>query len=208
MNIPQQVFYIHGGSAYDRYEDYLEYLRTTPIDPHGVPPERWSRTLAEDLGEGYDVIAPTMPNKYNAKYDEWKIWFERHFAFLHDEVILVGWSLGGLFLAKYLAEHTVPFTVRGLILIAAVYGDHSIENEAGESDGDFAFTNTTELARLTHATDRIVLMHSKDDFVVPYEHAKKYAATLTEAELVTFTDRNHFLQSTFPELYTHIRRLT
>ena len=50
-------------------------------------------------------------------------------------------------------------------------------------------------------------MHSKDDFVVPYEHALKYKAALPEAELVTFEDKNHFLVEELPELVERIRAL-
>jgi pimeloyl-ACP methyl ester carboxylesterase len=50
-------------------------------------------------------------------------------------------------------------------------------------------------------------MHSKDDFVVPYEHALKYKAALPAAELITFEDKNHFLVEELPELVQKIRNL-
>ena len=49
-----------------------------------------------------------MPLQDNAKYEEWKILFERYIPHLKDNVILMGNSLGGIFLAKYLSENKFP----------------------------------------------------------------------------------------------------
>ena len=93
----QQVFYIHGGGSFSRREAFLKTLRTNEIRnlPGTEPLKKWTGTFAEDLGESCEVFTPSMPNSQNAKYDEWKVWFERHFEHLRDEIILVGWSLGG-----------------------------------------------------------------------------------------------------------------
>ena len=48
-------------------------------------------------------------------------------------------------------------------------------------------------------------MHSKDDFVVPYEHALKYTTALPQAEFISFEDKNHFLVAEFPELINKIK---
>ncbi len=202
----QQVFYIHGGSSYSKYENFLEDLRTMPLrdlpgDPE--PMKKWTKTLREDLGENFEVFMPMMPNKQNAKYEEWKIWFERHFEYLHDDVILLGWSQGGYFLAKYLIENETPFKIKALLLGAAPFAP---DDFGGEDGGDFAF-DTTKVGELSKRTDKIFIMHSKDDFVVPFSHGERYAAALTEAEFVVFEDKNHFLIEEFPELIEKIKKL-
>lgn len=202
--VKPQVFFIHGAEAYSRYEDFLADLRTMPLDPFKEPSKRWTHTLREDLGSGYEVFQPAMPNKQNAKYEEWRIWFERHFEFLRDGVVLVGWSCGGYFLAKYLIENPVPFRVGHLFLIAAPFKNIPAKN--GEDGGDFAF-DTTRVGELTAVCDDITIMHSTDDFVVPYEHAKRYHAALPSAKLVTFHEHNHFLIAEFPELIEQILAL-
>jgi pimeloyl-ACP methyl ester carboxylesterase len=50
-------------------------------------------------------------------------------------------------------------------------------------------------------------MHSTDDFLVPYEHAVALKAALPEAELITFSDKNHFLVPELPELVAYIKGL-
>lgn len=201
----QQVVYIHGGSAYTKYENFLEHLRTAEVRnlPGSEPFKKWPNTLREDLGDGFEVFMPSMPNSQNAKYEEWKIWFERHFEYLHEGVILLGWSQGGYFLVKYLLENKIPVTVKALFLGAAPFEPDDFE---GEDGGDFAF-DTTRVGELRNVSKNIVIMHSKDDFVVPYEHALKYKAVLPEAELVTFEDKNHFLIEEFPELIEKIKDL-
>lgn len=205
-NSKQQVFYIHGGAAFSRYDDFLTHLKTKVIRdlPGAEVLKKWSSTLREDLGEAYEVFTPSMPNSQNAKYEEWKIWFERYFEYLHDGVILVGWSQGGYFLVKYLIENDTPFTVKALCLVAAPF--ESVDFE-GEDGGDFAF-DTSRVGELAKKVEKICIFHSKDDFLVPYEHALKYTKALPGATLVTSEDKNHFLIEKFPELLTHIKRLS
>lgn len=201
----QQVFYIHGGEAFSSYENFLENLRTKTV--RGLPGEeqlkKWSGNLAEDLGDEYAVFRPQMPNKQNAKYEEWKIWFERHFEHLRDDVILLGWSQGGYFLLKYLCENTFPFKIKGLFLVAAPCEPEAFGLEDG---GDFNF-DIEQLPNVTKKVKNIFIFHSKDDPVVPFSHGEKLAQALPEAEFITFTDKNHFLIEEFPELISKIKAL-
>ena len=203
MKNQKQVFYVHGGDSYSDHDAFLDDLKARiPRDLPDLPkPKKWTETFRNDLGAEYEVFMPSMPNSQNAVYEEWKIWFERHFEYLEQEVTLVGWSLGGLFLNKYLIEETLPFAVRALILLAPPF--ESIEGEDDDC-GEFIF-DTDDIDILAKKVKNIVIMHSKDDFVVPYEHVLKYKAALPEAEIVTFEDKNHFLIPEFPELIEKIK---
>lgn len=197
----KQVVFIHGGSAYSSYDAFIEHLRTAEIrNLTAERPLRWSDTLRSELGD-FEVFTPSMPNKDNAKYEEWKIWFERHFEFLRDGVILVGWSQGGYFLAKYLIENRTPFSIEALFLVAAPFQPDEF---GGEDGGDFAF-DTTRAGELAGKAASIHILHSEDDFVVPYSHGLSYQKALPEATLASFTDRGHFLRSEFPELISMIK---
>jgi predicted alpha/beta hydrolase family esterase len=198
----QQLLYIHGGQAFSDYENFLTYLRTCEIrDPLGEKPLRWSDTLAADLGDAWEVYAPSMPNKQNAKYEEWKIWFERYCEFLSDGAYLIGWSQGGYFLVKYLLENPPPVAIARLYLLAAPFAP---DDFGGEDGGDFAF-ETSRVGELAENAEQIILMHSEDDFVVPFAHFERYRAALPSAAAHVFSDRNHFLQPAFPELLDHLR---
>lgn len=202
------ILFIHGGEAFSTQERYLEHLRTGEIkDPfvEHEKPVRWTQTLREDLGEGFSVLTPTMPNKHKAAYEEWKIWFERHLEFVSEDVILVGWSLGGQFLVKYLAENATSVPVKALFVLAAPF--HYFESaDCPEDGGDFYFASK-DVPTVGEKVENIHILHSTDDFVVPYEHATEYAAALPQATLHTFEDKNHFLVEALPELLELIREV-
>jgi predicted alpha/beta hydrolase family esterase len=202
----KQVFYIHGGESYEEYSDFLERLNTREIRdlPSAVPYVKWTKSMAEDLGEDYEVFLPQMPNSQNAKYEEWKIWFERHFEHLHKDVILMGCSLGAMFLYRYLIENKPHFSIKSVILMASPVPELLPKEE--KDGGDFFF-KLEDVYLLQQRCNMLVIMHSKDDFLVPYEHALKLKEALPEAELVTFEDKNHFLVSELPELIERIKEM-
>jgi predicted alpha/beta hydrolase family esterase len=201
----KQVFYIHGGESYTDYNQFLKRLETKDIWdlPSAESRKKWTYTLAVDLGSDYEVFMPAMPNRNNAKYEEWKIWFEKHFEYLHNDVVLIGCSLGAMFLTKYFIEHKLPFSVKELIIMACPVQDGTFTDD---DCGDF-LSKVSDLVKMSGKAEKITIMQSKDDFAVPYEHALKYKAALPEAELVTFEDKNHFLVEELPELVERIKAL-
>jgi predicted alpha/beta hydrolase family esterase len=203
--IKKQIFFIHGGNAYSRYDDFLDDLRTKPLrDLPGSPPSsRWDSTLDTTLGESYELFKPSMPNSKNAHYLEWKIWFERYHEYLRNGVILIGWSLGGYFLAKYFIEETPCFRPKALLLLAAPYKNDVCGTEDG---GDFAF-DTSRVGEVLRKVDTMYILHSSDDLVVPVTHAHLYAKALPTARIVLFSDKNHFIVPEFPELISLIQTL-
>ncbi len=204
----QQVFYIHGGNAFSSYDAFIHDLRTREIRnlPNSEPMKKWTATLVDDLGERYEVFTPQMPNAMNAKYEEWKIWFERHFEYVHDDVILVGWSLGAMFFVKYVTENSTPFSIKHVCMLASAF-ENIDQGKLKEDGGDF-FTDASVIPILQSKVGGISILHSKDDFVVSYEHALKFKAALPEAELITFEDKNHFLVEELPELLDKIRGIS
>jgi hypothetical protein len=196
----KQVVFIHGGQVYDTYEEYIEDLKTFTVDPF-LEKKRWRVTLKEVLGTEYEVLLPEMPNKMNAKYLEWEIWFDKHVPFLRDSVILVGHSLGASFFLRYLSERALPVSIRALYLVAAPYFS-SIQKEGG----DFRF-DVASLRAITEVVEEIVLVHSSDDEVVPFGNLNLLKETFSEARIMEFGDRGHFNQELFPELIEDIKSL-
>lgn len=203
----QNVILIGGGDSYSDRKDFLKALQTQTMRdlPTDEPYKSWRKWLVEELGEEYRVDIPDMPNKHNAKYDEWRIWFERHLAEVKGEVILIGVSLGAMFLAKYLIENAIEQEIVALFLLAGPCG--FFEDEIGNDCKSFGF-DQSEIQNISQSVEKIYIMHSKDDFVVPYDHALKYKAALPKATLLTFEDKNHFLVEELPELLEKIRQIS
>lgn len=202
----KQMIIVGGGDSYSKREDFLQALRTQPVRdvPSDTPYTSWKQWLTEELGNTWWVDTPQMPNKQNAQYDEWKIWFERHLTMVEGELVLIGYSLGAMFLAKYLTEESTKPDIVALFLLAGPCG--SYDDGYGNDCGTFQFT-VADLAILSQRVSNIYIMHSQDDPVVPYEHAQQYKNAIPEAELVTFTDKHHFLITEFPELLERIKKI-
>lgn len=190
----KQVVVIHGGDTFATYEDYLQFLKAERIDdPALTRGAGWKRGLQEALGAEFQVILPQMPNKQNAKYEEWKIWFEKYLPYIKEGVILAGHSLGGSFLAKYLSEEHFPKKITATFLVAAPY---SMDGDRNLLD----FAPPVSLELFAKQGGEIFLYQSSDDRVVPFSELAKYQSALPTAHARTFPDRGHFNQETFPEL--------
>jgi len=194
-----QLVIIHGGMVYPTEEAYLHALQTDPVDSEYFKRRRkWKDVVEDELKEEYEILRPEMPSPRNAKYGEWCIWFERMIPFIHDGAILVGHSLGGVFLARYLNEHDVPVKIKATILIAAPYND-----ETHEPLGDFCIREP--LQKFEKQGGEIHLWFSVDDPVVAFSECDRYKKALPSAQVRTFTDHGHFSLETFPEIVSFVR---
>jgi len=195
----KQIIVIHGGDSYKTSEDYLAALKNWEVTKESFFPKfDWKSNLQSKLGEEYEVLAPRMPNKQNAKYEEWKIWFEKIFPFLEGGVILVGHSMGGLFLAKYLSENTFPKKIKTIFLIAPVYRD---TEEAAN------FPITSNLEKVWSQCQNIHIFQSEDDPLVSMAETEEYKKAWPGAKMHSFQDRGHFRQENFPEIVEEIKKI-
>lgn len=195
-----QVFVIHGGHARESYEDYLEHLIKKSVTLEDLRGTDWKRHLSKNLGEGYEVYLAQMPNKENAKYAEWKIWFEKFIPQFDDGIVFVGHSLGGIFLAKYLSENTFPKKIAGVCLVAAPYNTLTEHPRAD-------FNILTPLTLFEEQAQRIFVYHSTDDRIVPYSNLLRYQKELPKATVRVFDSKGHFNGEDFPDIVHDIRNL-
>jgi len=201
----QQIMHIHGGTCFNTYEDFLQELHSWDFNLDGIKNKnRWSHNHEKFLSENdYEFIRPRMPNKENAHYKEWCIWFEKSFPYLKNKIILIGHSLGGIFIAKYLAENNFPFTIQQLHLVATPY-DLSFKKK---HLSDFQINTFPGLFN-SQSIGEVYIYHSKDDDVVPYTESVKYHEQIPESHLYTFEDKGHFLGEEFPELFENIKKVS
>jgi uncharacterized protein len=194
-----QIFFIHGGMTFKNRTDYINYLKNRSGSLENK--KYWIHDVAEKM-KNVQVINPLMPLKENAKYADWKIYFERFIPELNDGVILMGSSLGGIFLAKYLSENKFPKKIRSTYLICPPYDD-----TLPEEDLVGGFKLKPDLSMLEKNTEKLYLMFSRNDDVVPVTHADKYMRKLKNAELIIYADKNgHFKISEFPEIIKLLKK--
>ncbi len=197
----KQVVVIHGGNTYKRYKEYLAYLKSKKINLDRYRKGSWKNSLQRRLGRNFDVLLLKMPNSANARYQEWKRVFRKIAPLLRDNLILIGNSLGGVFLAKYLSENKFPKKILASMLVAAPYGPKDVK----EFLGNFVISNN--LARFRKQGGQIFLFYSQDDPVVLFVDLEKYQKLLPEAVIRTFKKRGHFMQPEFPEIVREIKRV-
>jgi predicted alpha/beta hydrolase family esterase len=195
----QQILMVHGGMTFKTEKDYLKFLKTKRISTVSKP--YWEADLEKKFKKKFDVIRPRMPLADNAKYRDWAILFGRYVKLLTKDSILIGSSLGGIFLAKYLSENKLPRKALSVFLVCAPFDDTC----PGE-DLVGGFELKKDLSLIEKNTKNLHILFSKDDDVVPVAHAEKYRKKLPNAHLVIYKSKNgHFDVPTFPEIITLIK---
>ncbi len=198
-----QIFIIPGGMTFKNRSDYLYFLkhREISIDKR----TKWTDDyLDQHLGEDFHIIRPCMPLRENAKYADWKLCFESYFPKLKNNIILIGLSLGGVFLAKYLSENKFPKKILSTYLICPPFDDTLIEENLV---GDFKLKK--DLLKLDNSSTNLYLLFSKDDQIIPIDHANKYRKKLKNANIKIYKSKNgHFKISKFPEIIRMIKKDT
>lgn len=157
-------------------------------------------SLQNALGLAYDVRYPKMPEEDSATYADWTAPIEQELATLDDRVILVGHSVGGSVLIKYLSEEQLDKPITSLFLLATPYwgADEFWTWDEARLRDDIA----AKLANIP----RIFLYHSRDDEVVPFAHLALYAAKFPQAAIREFDGRGHQFENDLAEVTEDIRR--
>jgi uncharacterized protein len=158
--VSKVVVFVHGAGA-------GAYEADTPL----------VESLRGALGPAWEVRYPRMPLDDEAGYHDW---VERIAAALPspgDELVLVGHSVGGSVLLRYLCDEPPAAPVTVLAVLAAPFwgADDFWQWDEARLPGAAA-------ERLS-VLPRILLYHARDDEVVPFAHLAMYGARLPRAVL-------------------------
>lgn len=130
--------------------------------------------LRRKLGSGFDVRFPQMPGEADPKVEAWKRKISSELAQIPGRVILVGHSVGGSILLRYLSEENVEHQIAGLFLLAAPSWD---EDQWNFDD----LKLPRDIAEKLAAVPRIFFYHCRDDEVVPFAHLALHGARIPQA---------------------------
>jgi len=158
------------------------------------------RYLIDALGPDYKIVHPKMPEPDNPHYDGWKKKLEAELSLLDGNVV-IGHSLGGSVVLKYLSELNREVPLAGLFVIAAPFWG------APEWEVDEYVLPRNLSSKLPTGT-QLFLYHSKDDEVVPVEHVTLYAVELPKAIVRTCNSRGHLFSKGLPELVDDIKTVS
>jgi predicted alpha/beta hydrolase family esterase len=139
--------------------------------------------LRAGLPAGTRFAAPIMPRPNEPDAAAWAAALGGHLRQQQGPLVLVGHSLGGSVLLRYLADHGIPAGLAGVVAIAAPFWEASgWEQEWALPPGFEA-----QLAGLP----RTALYHSRDDDVAPVSHVDRYAEALPKALVRKVDGRGH-----------------
>jgi len=167
--------------------------------------DEWDHLLVEslerELGSGYEIRYPRMPNEADPNYARWKAALEKELARLDDGAILAAHSIGATILINALADKPPSRALRGVFLVAAPF-----IGEGGWPSEDIK--PRSDLGERLPARVPIHFYHGTDDQTAPAEHVDLYKRAIPQACVHRLADRDHQLNNDLSEVAADIRRLT
>ncbi len=157
-------------------------------------------SLQDILGIQYNVAYPRMPEEEDAGYEAWKTRLSKEFAAVNGRAILVGHSVGGSILLKYLSEERVDKPLAGVFLIATPYW-----GEGGWQMDEF--TVDEDRASQVLRTSPVFFYHSRDDEVVPFAHLARHVEKFPQATVREFDGRGHQFNNDLSAVAADIKSL-
>lgn len=135
----------------------------------------------------------------NPKYLPWKSQLEKELTRLSGEVILIGHSLGGSVLLKYLSEEKSNRLISGLFLVAVPYWGEDDDWHSTE------FTLAENFAEKIPRVSHLFAYHSSNDEVVPFAHFEHYIGMLPQIKPREIEGHDHLFSDGLPELINDIK---
>ena len=159
-------------------------------------------SLREQLGSGYEVRYPLMPNESDPDCATWQQCISSELAIIGDDALLVGHSIGASVLIKFLADGDFKHSVAGVFPIATPFWhDHEVWRwKEAELPKDVADRLPRDLP--------VFLYHGREDEVVPFSHLAMYAKALAHATIRALDGRNHQVNDDLSEVADDIKRVS
>jgi predicted alpha/beta hydrolase family esterase len=152
------------------------------------------------LGPPYEVLYPKMPNPDQPVYEQWKHQLKNELSLLDDGIILIGHSIGGSVILKFLSEEKISKKIDGLFIIGSPFwGKRNWRVQEYILKENFA-TSLPDLGE-------IYFYHSRQDAVVPFKHLSYYAEKLPLANTRAIAGREHLFSLGLPDMARDIKSL-
>lgn len=197
----RQLVYIGWGVPKENFDSYYACLEAREYNPYYERQMNWADTLDIYIWNQWDYWRIPLPEKGFADYSAWKIMFEKIIPFLEKDVSLIGVSLGGTFLLKYLTENPQDISINKIFLVAAALSDSPQEKL-------WSFQCDKEkIPTIAEKVWQIYCYHSRDDDIVDFADFELLQKLLPQASFRSFSDRGHFYSlERFPEIEVDLQR--
>lgn len=156
--------------------------------------------LRHSLGSNYNLYAPIMPLPDDPSYERWSNELKELLQY-KSPPILIGHSLGGSVLLKYISEEHQTISAAGLFLVATPFwgsADWNVEE----------FILRENFASFLPDTLNVFLYQSQDDDVVSIEHLSNYSNAIPRAVVKALDSGGHAFTNGLPCLVDDIQQLS
>ncbi len=131
----------------------------------GFPEEGWRPWLQEKLEQtGWQVINPAMPDADTPTQDKWLVKLSEVIGEPDDETYLIGHSLGGITILRYLESLPEGKAIGGAILVASFANDLTYDGYKGELTS--FFTKPVDWSAINARCPQFFALYSKGDSLV------------------------------------------
>ncbi|MFA6304991.1 MAG: TatD family hydrolase [Patescibacteria group bacterium] len=164
----------------------------------GSKDERFFIWLDEELTKlGHTVIRFNFPDTDNPNQEAWLKEISKQVGYVNGKTLLVGFSLGGVSILRFLEQLDEDATIAGAYLLGT-----PAQNPGYPEIKDF-FKTDFDWQHINSVCKNFNIYSSTNDEVVPAEHGLKLAEKL-KTEVKSIKDAWHFNLETIPELLINI----
>ena len=160
------------------------------------PEDNFHPWLAEKLRtDGHEVVCPKLEISSKEELDLPTIMesMKTQVGYLDGNDILLGHSLGAFIILQYLEAVEMQETPRAVVMVGAPWNVSKAELRRlflADLDADVLMWKAREY----------VVIHSKDDKLVPFKHGERLSEAF-KARLVETDGQGHFMENEYPVLH-------
>lgn len=167
-----------------------------PGNSGGGPHDAWFPYLREKLGAlGYTVIASEFPDNDLAREKYW-LPFIKDSLNADEQTVLIGHSSGAVAAMRYAEKNKIL----GSILVGVCYTDLGDQKETISG----YYNRPWNWEKIQNNQEWIIEFASTDDPYIPIEE-QRFIKQKLNADYYEFTDKGHFMQKEFPQLYEALK---
>lgn len=154
--------------------------------------------LKNELPNDFEIHYPLIDVPEDPSYQKWKNLLDQEFKNLKEPVILIGHSLGGSVLLKYISEEKPKISISSLYLVATP--------QWGKNGWDIdEFVLQENFEHELGDIEKVYLYHCKEDSIVPFKHLSFYKKAFPNAVVRVLEGTDHIFSKGLPELIGDIK---
>lgn len=155
---------------------------------YGNPEENWFPWLKSELEKlGCRVFVPKFPTPENQSLENWLKVFEEYKQYLNEDSIVVGHSLGPVFLLNILEKLDKP--IKAAFFVSGFVG--LLENPEFDNINKSFVDKNFDWQKIKQNCKKFYVFHSDNDPYVPLEKAEQLAKNLG-VDVILVKNAGHF----------------